>query len=52
MPAHKAALGLLARYGTIIGLLLMIGIFSILSPAPFPTLDNFLNVLNQASLRR
>jgi ribose transport system permease protein len=43
-------LGTLARYGTIIGLLGMIVAFSILSPRAFPTLGNFTNVLNQASL--
>jgi ribose transport system permease protein len=49
-PRTKAALGLLARYGTIIGLLGMIVAFSLLSPRAFPTLNNFTNVLNQASL--
>jgi ribose transport system permease protein len=49
-PGAKAALGIFARYGTIIGLLAMIVTFSILSPAAFPTLCNFTNVLNQASL--
>ncbi|TIO10827.1 ABC transporter permease [Mesorhizobium sp.] len=49
-PGAKAALGIFARYGTIIGLLAMVVTFSILSPAAFPTLGNFTNVLNQASL--
>ncbi|GLS38659.1 ribose ABC transporter permease [Mesorhizobium tianshanense] len=49
-PGAKAALGIFARYGTIIGLLAMIVTFSILSPGAFPTLGNFTNVLNQASL--
>lgn len=49
-PGAKAALGILARYGTIIGLLAMIVTFSILSPGAFPTVGNFTNVLNQASL--
>ncbi|SDB37381.1 ABC transporter permease [Bauldia litoralis] len=49
-PGAKAALGAFARYGTIIGLLAMIAAFSILSPRAFPTLNNFTNVLNQASL--
>jgi ribose transport system permease protein len=43
-------LGLFARYGTILGLAAMIAAFSILSPRSFPTLNNFTNVLNQASL--
>jgi ribose transport system permease protein len=49
MPSHKTALSFMAHYGTIVGLLLMIAIFSALSPIAFPTLDNGLNVLNQAS---
>lgn len=49
-PAAKRALGVFARYATIIGLLLMIAAFSILSPRAFPTVSNFTNVLNQASL--
>ena len=46
----RAALGILARYGTIIGLIAMIVAFSVLSPKAFPTIGNFTNVLNQASL--
>lgn len=49
-PRAKAALGLFARYATIIGLVAMIAAFSILSPRAFPTASNFTNVLNQASL--
>ncbi len=49
-PRSKLVLGVLARYGTIIGLLAMIVAFSFLSPRAFPTLGNFTNVLNQASL--
>jgi ribose transport system permease protein len=49
-PAAKAALGIFARYATIIGLGLMIVAFSVLSPEAFPTFNNFINVLNQASL--
>ncbi|CCV08295.1 Monosaccharide-transporting ATPase [Mesorhizobium metallidurans STM 2683] len=49
-PGTKAVLGIFARYGTIIGLLAMIVTFSILSPHAFPTVNNFTNVLNQASL--
>ena len=49
-PQAKSALGIFARYGTILGLLAMIVVFSILSPRAFPTLGNFTNVLNQASL--
>ena len=46
----RSSLAIFARYATIIGLALMIVIFSILSPDAFPTLNNFINVLNQASL--
>jgi len=52
-PAHSLRLSVLpflAKYGTIIGLLLMIVIFSFLAPVAFPTVSNFVNVLNQASL--
>ena len=49
-PAAKAALGIFARYATIIGLALMIVTFSVLSPDAFPTFNNFINVLDQASL--
>jgi ribose transport system permease protein len=51
-PASKnrIALSLLAKYGTILGLFIMAGIFSVLAPNAFPTFGNFLNVLNQASL--
>ncbi|RUX22105.1 ABC transporter permease [Mesorhizobium sp. M7A.F.Ca.US.011.01.1.1] len=49
-PRTKAALGIFARYATILGLLAMIVVFSILSPKAFSTLGNFTNVLNQASL--
>ena len=49
-PGAKTALGVFARYGTIIGLLAMIIAFSLLSPRAFPTVSNFTNVLNQASL--
>jgi len=50
VAGHKAALGFLARYGTIVGLLAMIAVFSFASPAAFPTVANGVNVLNQASL--
>ncbi|RUU70563.1 ABC transporter permease, partial [Mesorhizobium sp. M2C.T.Ca.TU.009.01.2.1] len=49
-PSTRAALGVFARYGTIIGLLVMILVFSFLSPRAFPTYNNFINVLSQASL--
>lgn len=49
-PRAKAYLGFFARYATIIGLFAMIVAFSVLSPRAFPTVNNFTNVLNQASL--
>jgi ribose transport system permease protein len=49
-PNAKRNLGLFARYATIIGLALMLVAFSILSPKAFPTVNNFTNVINQASL--
>jgi ribose transport system permease protein len=49
-PRAKAFLGLFARYATIVGLAAMIIAFSLLSPRAFPTVNNFTNVLNQASL--
>lgn len=49
-PRAKAMLGIFARYATIVGLVAMIAAFSVVSPRAFPTLNNFTNVLNQASL--
>jgi ribose transport system permease protein len=49
-PGARNGLAIFARYATIIGLVLMIVIFSVLSPDAFPTFNNFINVLNQASL--
>lgn len=49
-PRAKTFLGFFARYATIIGLVAMIVIFAVLSPRAFPTVLNFTNVLNQASL--
>ena len=49
-PRAKASLGFIARYATILGLLAMVVAFALLSPRAFPTVNNFRNVLNQASL--
>jgi ribose transport system permease protein len=49
-PRAKASLSFFARYATIIALLMMIAVFSVVSPKAFPTVSNFTNVLNQASL--
>lgn len=47
---RRGALAFVAKYGSIIGMLIMIVIFSISAPKAFPTASNFLNILNQASL--
>lgn len=50
-PARRSPLPLLlAKYGTIVGLLVMTGVFSLLAPTAFPTVTNGINILNQASL--
>ncbi len=49
-PRAKASLGFFARYATIVGLAAMVLAFAVLSPRAFPTVNNFTNVLNQASL--
>lgn len=49
-PSARVALGVFARYGTILGLAVMIIAFSMLSPKAFPSVSNFTNVINQASL--
>ena len=49
-PRSRAWLGHFSRFATIIGLVAMIVMFSILSPRAFPSIYNFTNVLNQASL--
>jgi ribose transport system permease protein len=47
---RRAALSFISRYGTIIGLLVMIVFFSINAPGTFLSKANFLNILSQASL--
>jgi ribose transport system permease protein len=47
---RRIGLLLLARYGTLIGLAVMIIVFTIKSPTSFFTLPNFTNILSQASL--
>jgi ribose transport system permease protein len=49
-PRVKSCLEFLARYGTIIALIGMMLIFTIISPDAFPTANNFINVVDQASL--
>ena len=48
--SRRLALMFLSRYGTIIGLLAMILLFSIMAPNTFFSRANFLNILSQASL--
>jgi len=38
------------RYGTVLGLLLLVVVFTALKPSVFPTVRNLLNILNQISL--
>ncbi|MDQ7251126.1 ABC transporter permease [Dongia sedimenti] len=47
---RRAGLVFLSRYGTIVGLLLMLVFFSIMAPNTFFSRANFLNILSQASL--
>lgn len=42
--------GILAKYGTLIGLALLLIFFSVSKPNAFPTLNNFINIFNQGSL--
>lgn len=46
----RRAFAFVGRYGTLLGMLLMIAIFSAAAPESFPTLSNAVNILNQASL--
>lgn len=48
--SRRRAYRWLAKYGTIMGMLIMIVIFSIAAPRSFPSARNFINVLNQVSL--
>lgn len=48
--ARRVLLLVLARYGTLIGLLLMVVVFAIKAPHNFFTVPNFLQILNQSSL--
>lgn len=47
---QRKALRFIAKFGTIMGMLVMIGIFSAMAPSSFATFSNFLNVFNQGSL--
>ena len=49
-PGLRASLAFLGKYGTLVGLLVMVAVFACLAPQAFPTFGNFINVLNQASL--
>lgn len=46
----RRVVALLARYGTLAGLAVMIVGFSIASPNAFPTFSNFVNIVNQVAL--
>ena len=47
---RRHVFGVIAKYGTIIGMFLMIVAFSIAAPSYFFTFSNFVNILNQSSL--
>ncbi len=47
---RRAALTFISRYGTIIGLMAMIGFFALNAPGTFLSRANLLNILSQASL--
>lgn len=47
---RRYVFGLIAKYGTIIGMVLMIVVFSLAAPSYFFTFSNFVNILNQSSL--
>ena len=47
---RQSSLGFVAKYGSIIGMAIMVILFGIAAPRAFPTVNNFLNILNQASL--
>lgn len=47
---NRKAFRFIGNFGTIIGLMVMMIVFSCLSPKAFPTVNNLLNVLNNAAL--
>ena len=51
-PGHRRrlAFAFMGRYGTLLGMMLMVVVFSVAAPDAFPTLSNFANILNQAAL--
>ncbi len=46
----RKAFNFIAKYGTLLGLAIMIAFFGIMRPTAFLTIGNFLNILNQGSL--
>ncbi len=50
LQTKRKTFSFIAKYGTLMGLALMIMIFSVVKPNSFPTVNNFLNILNQGSL--
>lgn len=47
---RRRVVALIARYGTLAGLAVMIVGFSVASPNAFPTFSNFVNIVNQVAL--
>lgn len=50
MERKRKTFRFIGNYGTIIGLIVMMIVFSVLSPKAFPRINNLLNVLNNAAL--
>lgn len=50
LDRKRSALLFISKYGTVIGMFVMIGVFSTMAPSTFFTISNFLNILNQGSL--
>lgn len=50
VSTRERLLLLLAKYGTLVGMGIMILVFSIAEPTAFPTFSNFRNIVNQAAL--
>jgi ribose transport system permease protein len=48
--ARRVVLLVISRYGTLIGLAVMLAVFSATAPGEFPTYSNLINILSQASL--
>ena len=50
LESKRKTLRFVAKYGTVMGMFLMIAVFSFMAPTSFATFSNFLNIFNQGSL--